>query len=98
MFTPFRYSDKNPPEEYKCRDCNITGVRLYREYQTFLEHQILRCRKCAIKNQDEQPAQPKEHEIGWLVAAVPTEEGDAFWGYSSVPLEGVKWWDNLPKE
>lgn len=34
--------------------------------------------------------------IGWRVPAVPTEEGDTFWGYSSVPAAGVAWWKRLP--
>lgn len=35
-------------------------------------------------------------QIGWLVPAVPTEEGPAYWGYSSVPEAGVEWWRRLP--
>jgi hypothetical protein len=34
--------------------------------------------------------------IGWRVPAVPTEDGDTFWGYTSVPAEGVRWWKALP--
>lgn len=34
--------------------------------------------------------------IGWLVPAVPTEEGDTYWHYTSVPDEGVDWWRQLP--
>ena len=35
-------------------------------------------------------------QIGWLVPAVPSEEGDTFWGYMSVPQAGCDWWDRLP--
>jgi hypothetical protein len=35
-------------------------------------------------------------QIGCRVPAVPTEEGDTFWGYSSVPQAGVAWWLRLP--
>lgn len=35
-------------------------------------------------------------QINWLVPAVPTEEGDTFWGYTSVPEPLVVWWRNLP--
>lgn len=35
-------------------------------------------------------------QLGGMVPAVPTEEGDTFWGYSSVPSEGVLWWLALP--
>lgn len=34
--------------------------------------------------------------IGWLVPAVPTEEDDTYWGYTSVPQPGVEWWQRLP--
>jgi len=33
---------------------------------------------------------------GSLVPAVPTEQADTFWGYSSVPIAGVAWWRALP--
>lgn len=35
-------------------------------------------------------------QIGSLVPAVPTEDGDTFWGYTSVPQPGVEWWKRLP--
>lgn len=35
-------------------------------------------------------------QIGWLVPAVPTEENDAYWGYTSVPQDKVNWWYSLP--
>lgn len=35
-------------------------------------------------------------QIGWRVPAVPTEEGDTYWGYTSVPPDGVAWWRRLP--
>lgn len=34
--------------------------------------------------------------IGWLIPAIPTEEGDTYWGYTSVPPDGCKWWYALP--
>jgi hypothetical protein len=37
-------------------------------------------------------------QIGWMVPAVPTPDGDTFWGYTSVPLEGVLWWKALPTD
>lgn len=30
-----------------------------------------------------------------MVPAIPNEDGN-FWGYTSVPEEGVKWWEELP--
>lgn len=35
-------------------------------------------------------------QIGWMVPAVPTEDGASFWGYTSVPQPGCAWWTNLP--
>lgn len=35
-------------------------------------------------------------QLGGLVPAVPTAEGNTFWGYSSVPDEEVEWWHALP--
>lgn len=35
-------------------------------------------------------------QIGWMVPAVPTEDGTSFWGYTSVPQAGCVWWANLP--
>jgi hypothetical protein len=35
-------------------------------------------------------------QLGGLVPAVPTVEGDTFWGYSSVPDDQVEWWLALP--
>ena len=34
--------------------------------------------------------------IGWMVPAVPTEDGETYWGYTSVPEEGCIWWRGLP--
>lgn len=95
---PFSYTG-GTPEGYTCGTCGKTGVRLYREYQTFLDQQQLYCRACAlIKQKQPKPDNKSEHTIGWLVAAVPTVEGDTFWGFTSVPDEGVQWWNRLPKK
>jgi len=98
MFRPFRYQDGKTPDGYKCEACGATGVRLYRRYQTWLQGQMLRCRRCALKSQNQPvPDGEAEHSIGWLVAAVPTEDGSTYWGYTSVPQAGVEWWNQLPK-
>ncbi len=101
------YQTGEIPDNYECKDCGATGCKLWREYQTFLDHQVLRCVSCAEKNQDK-PCTLKEtgkksdilgshsDQIGWLVPAVPTEENDTYWGYTSVPQPGVEWWKNLP--
>lgn len=93
----FSYTKREIPENYTCKVCGTHGVRLYREYQTFLNHITLRCTKCALEDQKKtEPDQPSAHSIGWLVAAVPTEGNDTFWGFTSVPPDGVEWWNSLP--
>lgn len=106
------------PTGYICGTCGAEHVRLYREYQTFLEHQRLHCTACAIKDQEAERALSdkryvegclgdvrvasklydpyKPHAIGWLVLAVPSEEGDTYYGFSSVPEDGLAWWMRLP--
>ena len=97
MIKPFSYSIHNTPEGYICSECGATGVRLYRQYQTYASNISLKCRSCAIKENSKEPIIDNEHSIGWLVAAVPTEDGETYWGFSSVPQIGVEWWNNLPK-
>lgn len=95
---PFKYTDKQTPMSYVCDHCNAFGVRLYREYQTFADYTNLLCRKCACAHQKQlEPDLPSEHSIGWFVAAVPLESGDGYWGFTSVPDDGMTWWNDLPK-
>lgn len=124
------------PEGYACSHCGLSGVQLWREYNTFMDQQVLYCVDCACKAQkkprfdswqktyevvkladalecihtnkvlaektewpvekDEYNSFPQGDQIGWLIPAVPTEEGDSFWGYTSVPQDGVNWWQSLP--
>lgn len=104
---PVDYSKQEVPQSYKCGKCGATGCKLWREYQTFLSHQNLLCARCAAKSQkkdisgiDAQGKRTTEwgetDQIGWYVPAIPTEENDTFWGYTSVPKAGCDWWDNLP--
>lgn len=89
------YSAGAPPE-YCCCKCAANGVKLWRQYQTFLDHNDLMCIDCTEAEQDGCKFEGKGHAIGWRVAAVPTEDGSTFWGYTSVPQPGVEWWDRLP--
>lgn len=91
---PFQYSSTTTPEGYAC-PCGATGVRLFREYQTFLEHQSLTCAACIEKETGREVTRYDE-TANWKVAAVPTEDGSTFWGFSSVPKGGVDWWHRLP--
>lgn len=108
--------------QYVCSHCGADGVKLWREYSAFLNHQSLYCVVCACKDQTRDDYKPNplqfnsegQHQcvfgrsdgsecdcgwvdpIGFLVPAVPTEEGDTFWGYTSVPEPLVQWWRQLP--
>lgn len=96
------------PRTYRCARCKKRGVKLWREYQTF--EPTMLCCDCAAKSQkkdisdiDEkgmhthEPGDPRKTDtIGWMVPAVPDEEGLGFWGYTSVPTGGLEWWRRLP--
>ena len=86
---------------YKCFNCGVEGVKLWRQYQTFLNHIELLCVDCALKNQNKNEEITEEiikrkDSIGCLVPAVPTIEEDTFWGYAAVPIDRCKWWFDLP--
>jgi len=81
--------------EYKCGICGAIGVKLWRKYQTTLDNQTLACLSCS-ENEQGKKMKPGSDQIGWRIPAVPTDDGDSFWGYTSVPQEGVDWWKALP--
>ena len=81
------------PMAYRCLGCDAEGVKLWRDYQTFLNHQTLKCRACA---QDECGAYLINDQIGWRVPAVPDDTG-TFWGYTTVPEGAAAWWRALPE-
>jgi hypothetical protein len=94
------------PEEYVCSECKASGVKLWRRYQTVASLVHLRCCRCACKIQKISLAEFVDSfgrfiqgdQIGWMVPAVPTEDGETYWGYTSVPEAGVGWWKCLPLE
>lgn len=95
VMTPFSYSGP-PPPEYHCGECTMAGVRLYRQYNTFARNTDLLCTACT-ENEAKKPVDPHyPDQCGWRVAAVPTEDGTTFWGFTSVPEPGVRWWRDLP--
>jgi hypothetical protein len=72
------------------------------------DHTQLLCVSCAGKDQKKDISTmdktgmriddlgQRTDQIGWLVPAVPTDEGTTFWGYTSVPQDKVDWWQDLP--
>lgn len=105
---PIDYTKAETPPSYTCGTCHAQGVKLWRDFQAFLSNQSLRCAPCAAAEQGkdistidadglrESAFGGRTDQIGWLVPAVPTVENNAFWGYTSVPAEGVAWWRRLP--
>ncbi len=88
------YSSIRVPDGYSCCECGAAGCKLWRPYQTFAVR--LRCLPCVIKDGDATVSNHRLHSIGWNVAAIPTVEGDTYWGYTSSPQDAVDWWDRLP--
>lgn len=129
---PFNYDDNESLGDlYHCGECGAYGVKLWRDYNTFLDHQSLVCCDCAIAEQNNDKrtfsiaprtadgkvcvttsynpeTEPKlfmiygergsvgGDQIGWRIPAVPTEDGETYWGYTSVPQRGCDWWNRLP--
>ncbi len=106
------YKSVETPPEYKCGKCGRTGVKLWRLYSVFLDHQELTCCDCSgdkegvdttfvtqegqIRRKYEGIDLGMSDQIGNLIPAVPTQEGDTFWGYTAVPVAGCTWWRQLP--
>lgn len=101
------YSSNLTPLNYMCHKCGTSGVKLWREYQTFLSHQSLLCVVCSGKEQkkdingiDKSGRTKQEYgmtdQLGWRIPAVPVVENDTYWGYTAVPEDGVLWWKRLP--
>jgi hypothetical protein len=101
-----KYKSTKTPEKYKCDECKAVGVKLWRRYQTVLDHQSLKCAECACMDQGKENTVGTDgfiygefgptDTIGWLVPAIPTEDESTYWGYTSVPPDGVTWWRTLP--
>lgn len=96
------------PSNYVCSRCGAKKVKLWRQYNTLADHIELLCGPCALEDQDKEGpidgdgkrmddivGQPCD-QIGWLVPAIPDEDNYTFWGYTSVPASGVRWWRALP--
>lgn len=119
---PVDYESSTVPAGYHCGKCGALGIKLWREYNTFLNHQSLLCAGCACAEQNNGERSftvassdggraivsatytPDKHgmsgpsgdQIGWRIPAVPTADGTTYWGYTSVPDDGVAWWKRLP--
>jgi hypothetical protein len=96
----------------KCGNCDATGCKMWREYQTFTP-KIL-CAPCAaavegkdISTMDDEGRYVsnfdfmrgrRTYEIGWYVPCVPDTEGN-YWGYGALGRNGIdafEAWIKLP--
>lgn len=110
--------------DYRCHGpCGgATKRKLWREYNTFLDHNELLCASCIAPLHDayDKKRDPRiramtdgddatltkdghfvfggrgDQLVGSRVPAIPTREGDTFWGYSSCRSEDIRWWYRLP--
>jgi hypothetical protein len=108
MIEAFSYATGKAPAGYHCSRCSTQGVKLWRQYQTLACYVQLLCAPCACADQkrpddvdalgyiEDSTVGGRCDQIGWLVPAVPTEDGETYWGYTSVPQMGVDWWRQLP--
>lgn len=94
------------PATYHCAGCGAHDCKLWRQYNVFASHIRLLCLDCAGRDQkldliyDDDGRVlttdgSRTDQIGSLIPAVPTEDGRTFWGYTSVPGAGVRWWQRL---
>lgn len=98
---------RNPDDEilYMCGGCKRSNCKLWREYSTFLDHNTLLCIECMGKKNGKSYNVNREgqilycgtrtDQIDWRVPAVPTDDNKTFWGYTSIPNEGISWWTKL---
>lgn len=95
--------------DYSCSECHASGIKLWRQYQTFVERIELLCLSCAEKDQGKEinlGRLPKDENdktwerptdsVEWLVPAVPVDGEETYWGYTSVPNPALIWWHLLP--
>lgn len=102
------YTKAETPVNYKCCECGATGCKLWRDKDSG-DFNTLLCATCAAEFQQKDISDidakgthkcsfspQRTDSIGWYLPAVPTETGDNFWGYGSVPANACAWWDRLP--
>lgn len=84
------------PEFYRCSQCGVTGVKLWRGPCDSSEPPPLFCKACALINQDESGETP-DHRIGGLIPAIPMADvKGGYWGHRFSPREERKWREGLP--
>lgn len=100
------YSKPETPPNYVCIVCGVKNVKLWREYMTCVDYAHLHCARCAALETKEDISDinadgirtgkySRTDQIGIYVPAVPTITENSYWGYTSIPEDGVLWWKNL---
>lgn len=90
----FTYLSKDTPKHYICSNCGAKNVKLWRRYMsTSVE---LMCVDCACEDQDTDYDLSDFEIIGRMVAAVPNEDGNDYWGHTAEPSVAKAWWTALP--
>ena len=97
------------PMPYVCATCGIHGVKLWRESYIFLNNVRLLCASCIRSEENLERVSTMDDDgmieskyghgmrtdqLGRWIPAVPTDDG-SFWGYTSVPEDGCRWWRSL---
>ncbi len=94
-------------DDYKCSKCGAAKCKLWRLYSDSSETPDLYCAECAAADQHADISTLDAlglirtqfglvDSIGWLVPAVPTAGGSAFYGYLPTTPESRAWWEALP--
>ena len=97
--TTINSTTRTVPDGYRCSECGVRGVKLWRPPNC---GSPLKCARCLTdKPIDAEGLNEgefgKSDQVGWYLPAVPTTEGpESYWGYTSVPDDRVKWWKELP--
>ena len=104
----FNYAGADTPKAYRCKRCGVHGVKLWREANLiFADHVVLLCAACLCRRAKCSVARVdaagridsdfgRTDQIGGFLPAVPVPDGTTFWGYTSVPDDGCRWWRELP--
>ena len=105
----FEYASGVVPAGYRCAECGAHGCKLWRpahrEKPLYCCDCSARCQKIILDSIDAEGRTSyvaggsqfnRGDQIWGYLPAVPTEDGENFWGYTSVPEAGVAWWRALP--
>jgi len=84
--------------DYRCSDCGKSNIKLWRGYSRAIAE--LRCVDCTCKHEKvKEPITESQlassDSIKWSIPAVPAGP-NAYWGYTEVPQDMVRWWHSLP--